>query len=130
MSLQAPDSIAVREVREAYAPFVTAELLDAWLSAPSRAPGRSVSSPWPERIEIRSIDTRSIGCRVDADVVYVTSAEQMSRSAAHREPIVLHVTPDGHKISTYQVLAARPSGSGDGQNGDPADVIRAVLRGD
>src|SRR5690606_21003737 len=56
VSVLAPADIVRRDVREHYAPHVTPELLASWLDAPAAAPGREVSSPWPERIEIRSVE--------------------------------------------------------------------------
>lgn len=38
VSLLAPDSAVVREIREAYAPYVAPELLARWVSAPRTAP--------------------------------------------------------------------------------------------
>src|SRR5918992_2146126 len=61
VSLLAPESVVVREVRAAYAPFVTPELLATWTSNPRSAPGREVSSPWPARIEVRSVQVADAG---------------------------------------------------------------------
>jgi hypothetical protein len=113
VSLQAPDSIVVREIRQAYAPLVTPGLLEAWISEPARAPGRQVSSPWPERIEIRSVASAGAGlCRVEGEVVYVTSAEPTQDGAALREPVTLWVRPDdGWRISAYEATTPPPTDS-------------------
>ena len=105
VSLQAPDSLVAREIRQAYAPLVTPALLEAWTSEPTRAPSRDVSSPWPERIEIRSVETDERGlCRVQGEVVYVTSAEVTQGGAAARESVSLFVArlDDGWRISAYE----------------------------
>lgn len=74
VSLLAPDSIASRALADAYAPLVTEALLARWQSDPSQAPGRTVSSPWPERIEIDAIEAVGAGaCRVRGAVVLVAS---------------------------------------------------------
>jgi hypothetical protein len=96
VSLQAPDSVVVRRIREAYGPLVTPDLLETWIADPGRAPGRRVSSPWPERIEIRSVKPgRSDSCLVEGEVVYVTSVELVQGGAIMREPVILRVVEDG-----------------------------------
>jgi len=106
--LLAPDSLAVRAIREAYAPLVTADLLEAWTAEPSRAPGRDVSSPWPERIAVRSVAPAERGaCRVEGDVVYVTSEERAQGGAATREPVTLEVVREGDE---WRIGAYEPGG--------------------
>src|SRR5690348_5068827 len=50
VSLLAPDSIAASRLQEAYGTLVTPDLLSDWMARPTAAPGRRVSSPWPDRI--------------------------------------------------------------------------------
>ena len=108
VSLLAPDSVVARTIREAYAPLVTADLLAAWLAEPDRAPGRTVSSPWPERIEVHTVEPAGDGaCRVEGDVVYVTSVELAQGGAAAREPVTVEVVEDdGWRVSAYEAEAA------------------------
>ena len=47
VSLLAPD--AAKEINKRYAEYVSCPLLEKWTSDPSQAPGRTVSSPWPDR---------------------------------------------------------------------------------
>src|SRR5690606_35621366 len=56
VSLQAPEDIVSRSIQENYGEYVSSELLEKWLKDPETAPGRRLSSPWPDRIEIQSID--------------------------------------------------------------------------
>ncbi|HET6568777.1 MAG TPA: hypothetical protein VFG50_12495 [Rhodothermales bacterium] len=92
VSVLAPDSILVRDVREQYGPLVTPELLAEWTANPNDAPGREVSSPWPERIEVTSLEKQPDGeYRVLGQVVYVTSAEQTSGGASSKENVVILV---------------------------------------
>jgi hypothetical protein len=104
--LTAPDSLLEAQIRSAYGPFVTPMLLDLWLDDPSRAPGREVSSPWPERIEVRSTSAEGQGvCRVEGEVVYLTSVEQTRGGAALRAPIVLRVeSGDGWRIRSIEIM--------------------------
>jgi hypothetical protein len=126
ISLLAPDSIVVREIRQAYAPLVAPVLLEAWISEPPHAPGREVSSPWPERIEIRSVEPAGAGlCRVKGDVVYVTSVEQAQGGAVSRTPVVLEVkSDDGWWISAYDAATLSLADSTDVSASAAADVIR------
>jgi hypothetical protein len=126
VSLQAPDSIVVREIRRTYAPLVTPSLLEAWISKPERVPGREVSSPWPERIEIRSIEAVGSGlCRVEGEVVYVTSVELARGGAVSRKPVVVRVTADdGWRISAYESTTASSTDSTDVGADAATDVIR------
>ena len=104
VSLLAPDSIVVGEIRRSYESLVTPELLARWTSTPRSAPGRNVSSPWPERIEIRSVEDVGAGaCRVDGEVIYATSAD----SVAARMPVTLEVREaDGWRIGAYDAASS------------------------
>lgn len=103
--LLASDSVVVREIRRAYAPLVTPELLARWTNDPASAPGREVSSPWPERIEILSVEpSGDSSCAVYGQVVYVSSTEQALDGAAAREPVTLSVTADdGWRIRAFEM---------------------------
>jgi hypothetical protein len=107
VSLLAPDSLVRRAMDSAYAPLVTPALLDAWTADPAHAPGKTVSSPWPERIEVESVRAAAGGtCRVEGQVVYVTSAELAHGGAAARQPVTLGiVNVGGGRIGSYQAGA-------------------------
>jgi len=86
VSLQSPD--AVEAIREMYSQYVSPVLLDQWISDLSQAPGRFVSSPWPDRIEITSITkTKPNEYSVTGYVVEVTSIEVYSGGAANKIPV-------------------------------------------
>ncbi len=70
----APYDLKKEMIKEYYGPYVSNDLLEKWLEEPSTVPGRYVSSPWPDRIEIKNV-TRLDKDRflVDADVVEVVS---------------------------------------------------------
>lgn len=74
VSLLAPAEDLAIALQANYSPYVVESLINVWLSDPMRAPGRLTSSPWPERIDIRTItkesDTRF---RVEGDIVEVTN---------------------------------------------------------
>lgn len=86
VSLQSPQ--AAEGMQAQYADLVSPDLLAAWMSAPLEAPGRMVSSPWPERIEITSLARQGVDSYVvTGEVVEVTSAELVSGGAAARLPV-------------------------------------------
>lgn len=92
VSTTAPRAAIAASVREHYADVVTPDLLEDWLEEPGRAPGREVSSPWPERIEVHEIyDDDDGDCVVVGEIVYVTSADAGTGGVAAREPVVLNV---------------------------------------
>ncbi|MHC0036330.1 hypothetical protein [Pseudoneobacillus sp. C159] len=59
VSLLSPKDIVRKSMQENYGKFVSQTLLEKWQNDPENAPGRLVSSPWPDRIEIESIHKRS-----------------------------------------------------------------------
>jgi len=122
VSLLAPDSIVRRELLDAYAPLVTADLLDAWQRSPSTAPGRQVSNPWPARIDIRTVQPNGSDCLLGGDVVYVTSTDTLS--AVERRPVTLTVSADsGWRVSSYSMIASTAAAAPLDSN-TPAQIIR------
>ncbi|MDQ4079683.1 MAG: hypothetical protein M3125_02920 [Gemmatimonadota bacterium] len=122
VSLLAADSVVIREMRDAYAPFVTPELLSTWTSNPRRAPGRELSSPWPARIAVRSVQAADAGgCRVEGDVVYESSAPAAGDSAMRQSVTMVLREADGWRIVSY-TPTSQPSASNGGT--EPADVLR------
>lgn len=131
VSLLAPDSVVLGEMRQAYGPLVTASLLDAWTAHPDSAPGRPVSSPWPVRIEVDSVVPAGPGaCRVAGQVVYVTSVEEARGGVAARERVTLRVVSDsgGWRIGSYEVAGARPSGEQPSDDSLGATAGAALVR--
>lgn len=92
VSLQAPQDIVSESLKENYGVFVSPALLEKWQSEPQTAPGRMVSSPWPDRIEI--LDVRNLSeteYEVKGEIIEITSVEQVNGGAAAKEPITLLV---------------------------------------
>ena len=90
VSLTAPADIAGQSIRDSYGPYVSPQLLAQWLDDPASAPGRQVSSPWPDRIDIRSVMALSdTDYEVKGDIIEVTSAEMETGGAAAKQPITL-----------------------------------------
>ena len=105
VSLLAPDSAVTDQIRQAYAPYVTPGLLAAWVARPDSAPGRKVSSPWPDRIRIDTIRPAGLHtCRVVGQVIYTTSVNETQGGDSLREEVVLRVTGDtAWRIDDYDV---------------------------
>jgi hypothetical protein len=113
-----------REIRQAYGPYVTSHLLAEWAANPSRAPGREVSSPWPERIEVRAVHAAGPEtCRIEADVVYASSAPPTSDTVVLRRPVTLIVRKeeDGWRVSAFD---APPTQTDSTSAAAAADVLR------
>jgi hypothetical protein len=102
--LTAPPDRLRRLIRETYGPLVTPSLLETWLAEPSAAPGREVSSPWPDRIEVG--EARRLArdrWRVAAEVVLMTSVEVARGGDSGREPVDIEVSraAGGWRISRW-----------------------------
>ncbi|MBX5477046.1 MAG: hypothetical protein IRZ18_08000 [Clostridia bacterium] len=110
VSLLAPEDVVSKAMEENYSEFVSPELLAEWQRDPAKAPGRLTSSPWPDRIEIKSIEKRSESSyEVKGDVIEVTSVEKANGGVAARRPITLVATKadegwriDAVTLGTYE----------------------------
>ncbi|HOH69201.1 MAG TPA: hypothetical protein PLX37_01930 [Sedimentibacter sp.] len=97
VSLLAPRDLVIEAIEANYSPYVTDELMQSWLAHPRRAPGRTTSSPWPERIEITEVERLSEGeFSVKGRIVEVTSSEAGGGAAVYR-PVELIVRKVGNK---------------------------------
>ncbi len=86
LSLQAPD--AAQEMQKQYSEFVSPALLEMWMNDVLEAPGRIVSSPWPDRIEITTLSKEgSDNYEITGFVVEVTSMEVVNGGAAAEIPV-------------------------------------------
>jgi len=96
VSLQAPD--AAQEIQDQYSDFVEPALLESWVNDVMNAPGRIVSSPWPDRIEISTLSKEgSDRYVVNGFIIEVTSLEVANGGAADKLPVRIIVQNDqGH----------------------------------
>lgn len=102
VSLRSP--CVQEEMQEQYSELVSPELLQQWMGDAMQAPGRIVSSPWPDRIEITSVVQETYDeYRIAGYVVEVTSAELISGEALNRMPVRMTVErgEDGWVITEY-----------------------------
>jgi hypothetical protein len=112
VSLLAPKEAVQKSIRENYGDLVTPALLAGWLDNPAGAPGRELSSPWPDRIEILSV-TKAAGdeYKVKGEIIEVTSVEKVNGGAAQRRPVTLTVKKTGERwLIDGVAVAAGPKG--------------------
>ena len=94
VSLLSPS--AAEDLKTQYSNFVSTPLLQQWMGTPEKAPGRMVSSPWPDRIEISSIRKTMTGeYSVTGNIVEITSAEVSSGGFTDKIPIQITVKNSG-----------------------------------
>ena len=92
ISLQAPKDLLNKSIEENYADFVTPTILEEWMKNPKKAPGRNLSSPWPDRIEILSIEESAKDTfEVKGEVIEITSMAKVNGGIAGKRPISLMV---------------------------------------
>ena len=104
VSLLAPRNLVIDAIQENYSPYVTEDLLQEWLNHPRRAPGKTTSSPWPDRIEIREVTRLSDNeYAVKGRIVEVTSTEAQGGGGAAYRPIELILRRSGNKWLIYQI---------------------------
>ncbi len=97
VSLQAPKDILSKSIEENYGDFVSPALLEKWQRDPKKAPGRMLSSPWPDSIEILAIKKlREDIYEVKGQIIYLTSVEKVKGGAAAKQPINLIIVKIGN----------------------------------
>lgn len=107
-SLLAPKDIIKKEMKKNYEKIITPQLLAKWSANPLSAPGRLTSSPWPDRIEIKSvIKLSSSEYEVRGEIIEITSVEKVNGGYAAKRPITLKVKrTDKHWLISYVSLGA------------------------
>jgi hypothetical protein len=98
VSLQAPKNAVIKSIQENYSEFVSQALIDDWKSDPFKAPGRLTSSPWPERIEILSIEKLlDDSYQVNGKIIEITSVDMADGGFSASCPLNLLVKKTGEK---------------------------------
>lgn len=94
----APSESVNQSLDENYGSLVSPALLAQWKGDPGNAPGRLASSPWPDRIEISSLEKMPDGSyKVQGQIIEITSQEQISEGYAAKRPIVIGLRQFGGK---------------------------------
>lgn len=117
VSLLAPADVAAESIRKAYGGLADPQLLDAWTRDPARAPGRTVSSPWPDRIEIADVSEQR------GDTASVTGAivEATSTGDAARIPVRVKLRRENDAWLITAFDPQQPAGDGN----DAVAVVKA-----
>lgn len=103
VSLLAPKELLDMSMQENYGGLVSSGLIKQWQDDPQKAPGRMVSSPWPDRIEISAIiKSPENTFDVKGEVIEVTSVEKENGGAAARRPITLTAGKAGDR---WQIIS-------------------------
>lgn len=90
VSLQAPPDVLNKSLTDNYGDLVSPALLAQWQGDPQNAPGRMVSSPWPDRIEVLAADKMADDSyQIKGELIEITSAEQANGGFAAKRPITL-----------------------------------------
>ena len=101
VSLLGPEEDLKKSMQENYQELVKPELIEKWLDDPLNAPGRLTSSPWPDRIEISSLQQKSeIVYAMTGEIIEITSGDAM----ANRIPIELLVEKIGEKWLISEIV--------------------------
>lgn len=103
VSLLAPKDLIHKSMQENYSGLVSTALLTKWQGDPQHAPGRLLSSPWPDRIDIISINKISEKAyEVKGEIIEITSKEKKNDGTAAKRPITLLV----EKINNHWLINA------------------------
>ncbi len=90
-----PENVVAEQIKEHYTPYLTSNLLSKWVLDPSLAMGRTTSSPWPDRIEVDSMEkVDSDRIKVQGYVVWVASGGQNGVEVTATVPAVFFVKKD------------------------------------
>jgi hypothetical protein len=82
VSLMAPPEDIAKAVQDNYSGLVAQDVLKTWQADTEQAPGRPVSSPWPERIEIAELEqTSETSYEASGTVIEATSTGTSTGSA-------------------------------------------------
>lgn len=94
VDILSPEDIIAEDIQKYYSPYLTTNLLSKWVFDPYQAMGKFVSSPWPDRIEIDSmerLDDNTV--KVKGYVIWVVSGNG-ALDVTDRVPAVLIVKKD------------------------------------
>jgi len=90
-----PENVVAEQIKEHYTPYLTPNLLSKWVFDPSLAMGRTTSSPWPDRIEVDSMEkVDNDRIKVQGYVVWVASGGQNGLEVTATVPALFFVKKD------------------------------------
>jgi len=108
VALLSTSTLSSQLARE-YAPYLSQDLIARWQANPALALGRQVSSPWPDRIEVRTVSPNGDGTYVvSGDIIEVTSTDTAT-SSSDRVPVMLTVAQSGTLYMITDATLGAPS---------------------
>lgn len=103
VSLLAPSADVKTAMDANYSAYVVPNLLSIWEANPKAALGRSVSSPWPDRIEVSNVSQNTDGSYTVVGTVVEVVSGQSGNQTADTYPVTLTL----QKINgQWQITAA------------------------
>lgn len=103
VSLLAPKDQLENDAKTNYSGLVADELLNRWLKDTSKMPGRKVSSPWPEKIEVETMSFANEEFDVQGAVIEMTSESVTQGREAGRYAIELKLKQINGKWQIVEV---------------------------
>ncbi|HUO50109.1 MAG TPA: hypothetical protein VMU25_00850 [Candidatus Paceibacterota bacterium] len=100
VSVLSPDASST--MATVYGAYASPQLLHDWQKNPATAPGRTTSSPWPDHIDITSINPQGSGFIVNGNIVLMTSNETAHGGNAGLIPVVMLILNQNGK---WQIVA-------------------------
>ncbi|MFC5406542.1 hypothetical protein [Cohnella soli] len=98
VSLLAPSEIVRKNMQEQYGDFLSPDLLAKWQKDPKNALGKMVSSPWPDRIEVASVEQLTEDTyQIKGDIVEITSAEEKNGGTFTKQGVAFEVRKSGNQ---------------------------------
>lgn len=95
VTLLAPEDIVKESLQKNYGGLVSPALLHKWQNDLENVPGRVTSSPWPERIEIISLEkAEDSRYEIKGNIVKMTSVEMVNGGEAGRTAVFLTAEKD------------------------------------
>jgi len=96
VSTNASQKIAVRAITDNYRHLISPSLLATWTQDPAKAPGRQVSSPWPDHIVVTSVTrVNTTTYTVAGNVVELTSDNVARGGTADKYSVTTTVAVEG-----------------------------------
>lgn len=92
------------EIAAAYRPYVSTALLASWQKSPAIAPGKLAPSPWPDHIDIHTVQKTESYYRVEGSIVLMTEQDKIQHTNSGFMPahLIVSKSDDRWVISTFQ----------------------------
>lgn len=113
---------ASEDIQNVYRPYATTALITRWQNDLSQAPGRTTSSPWPDRIEIGSVAKAADKYRVEGVIIEVTNEGggiNENPTDAVRRPVSITVSREGDAWKISELTLGAYPGDGEWELSEP-----------